>query len=423
MCRTLSSWKTRSRPGSPSAAPVTTAGAASRAVAACAGRAPSSAVPRSKNSANRLASSPSCCSESAPGAMPGRLGATFAVAGTFDIRLGVRARGFRASSSYGRWNTFRQLVMWAPKGDVADDDETGERESSETFAAVQYNRSDGFGERRGGQSASGIVQTRFGKDGQPWRHRLTSVLYGARSDLAEGWLIKGPLAEMITEKARSGRPARDHRLACRHAVADGDRHLAPLGKVDVVAQYTAHVRHERADIPAPDVALDDHPALGPLALDRRWPLVYRDLGDRGERYLGPRAGIDQDLVNPLRRTPGVFTEAQAKRGQAVYPGPCGWCHGRRLNGAPDDPDAAPTPPLARAKFLRNWYGKSLAALFVYTKATMPESNPGALTDQEYTDIIAYMLSVSGMPAGNRELPADPQELAHTLIQPKPSGSP
>ena len=70
---------------------------------------------------------------------------------------------------------------------------------------------------------------------------------------------------------------------------------------------------------------------------------------------------------------GVFTEARAKRGQAVYPGPCGMCHGRRLNGAPDDPDMRSTPPLARAKFLRDWGGRSLATLFEYTRATMPES--------------------------------------------------
>ena len=120
---------------------------------------------------------------------------------------------------------------------------------------------------------------------------------------------------------------------------------------------------------------------------------------------------------------GVFTEAQAKRGQAVYPGPCGMCHGRRLNGAPDDPDMQSTPPLARAKFLRNWEGRSLATLFEYTRATMPESNPGSLTDEEFVDIIAYMLFVGRMPAGDNELQPDPRSLAHIVIQQKPSDSP
>ena len=116
---------------------------------------------------------------------------------------------------------------------------------------------------------------------------------------------------------------------------------------------------------------------------------------------------------------GVFTEAQAERGQAVYSGACGLCHGRRLNGAPDDPDMRSTPPLARAQFFRGWEGRSLATLFAYTRATMPENNPASLTDEEYVDVIAYMLSVGGMPAGDDDLRPDPQSLARTIIQQRP----
>ena len=116
---------------------------------------------------------------------------------------------------------------------------------------------------------------------------------------------------------------------------------------------------------------------------------------------------------------GVFTEAQAERGQAVYPGPCGLCHGRRLDGAPDDPDMLSTPSLARARFLRIWEGRSLATLFEYTRATMPEANPESLDDQEYVDIIAYMLSVSWMPAGDDELEPDSQSLARFIIRQQP----
>ncbi len=116
---------------------------------------------------------------------------------------------------------------------------------------------------------------------------------------------------------------------------------------------------------------------------------------------------------------GVFTEAQASRGQAVYTGACGICHGRRLNGAPEDPDMRSTPPLARARFLRIWDGRSLATLFEYTRATMPEDNPNSLTEQEYVDVIAYMLSVGGMPAGGDELQLDPRSLARVVIGPRP----
>ncbi len=116
---------------------------------------------------------------------------------------------------------------------------------------------------------------------------------------------------------------------------------------------------------------------------------------------------------------GVFSDDQVSRGRAIYPGPCGTCHGRRLNGAADDPDMRSTPPLARARFLRNWAGRSLATLFEYTRATMPESNPGSLTDEEYVDVIAYMLSVGGMPAGDAELRPDPASLAQVIIEQMP----
>ena len=66
----------------------------------------------------------------------------------------------------------------------------------------------------------------------------------------------------------------------------------------------------------------------------------------------PIALAQQEIDQMTSVWEGVFTEAQANRGQAVYDGACGLCHGRRLNGAPDDPDMRSTPPLARAKFLR-----------------------------------------------------------------------
>jgi len=115
---------------------------------------------------------------------------------------------------------------------------------------------------------------------------------------------------------------------------------------------------------------------------------------------------------------GVFTEAQATRGEEAYSGACTICHGYRLNGAPDDPDMRSTPPLARARFLRVWGGRSLATLFEYSRATMPEDNPSSLTDQEYVDVIAYMLTVGGMPAGDDELQPDPQSLARVVVRPQ-----
>ena len=115
---------------------------------------------------------------------------------------------------------------------------------------------------------------------------------------------------------------------------------------------------------------------------------------------------------------GVFTDAQAARGLVAYTGPCDKCHGYKLDGAPDDPDMISTRPVAGTKFLRDWDGRSLAALYEYTRATMPENNPGFLSDQEFVDIIAYMLLASGLPSGDEELGSDLRRLEQLLIEPR-----
>jgi alcohol dehydrogenase (cytochrome c) len=118
---------------------------------------------------------------------------------------------------------------------------------------------------------------------------------------------------------------------------------------------------------------------------------------------------------------GVFTEAQAMRGQAVYAAPCGRCHGHKLDGAPDDPDMFPAPPIGGWKFLRNWNGRTLAMLYEYTVSTMPANNPGFLSAQEFVDLLAYMLWASGAPAGPAELLPNPQRLGQIAVAPRPPG--
>lgn len=116
---------------------------------------------------------------------------------------------------------------------------------------------------------------------------------------------------------------------------------------------------------------------------------------------------------------GVYTETQAQYGAQVYRAPCGLCHGTRLNGAPDDNDMVPGPPLARQGFLRNWNGRSLGMLYTYTMSTMPQSNPGFLPPEDYAAIVAHMLAVSGAPPGAEDLPADSWELGQIRITPEP----
>jgi mono/diheme cytochrome c family protein len=128
------------------------------------------------------------------------------------------------------------------------------------------------------------------------------------------------------------------------------------------------------------------------------------------------AGDGVGRAMPVSIWDGVYTEAQAKRGERIYPDSCGKCHGARLDGAPDDPDMFPTPPIAGAKFLRDWKGRTLAAVYEYSRTTMPANNPGFLGDQEFADILAYMLSVSRIPAGADELRPDVEWLRNIEIR-------
>ncbi|MEZ4287203.1 MAG: TonB-dependent receptor [Polyangiales bacterium] len=95
----------------------------------------------------------------------------FAIAGSIDLNLGVKRRGVKLASSFGSFRSFRQLAVWAPKG-----------QDDETFGAVQIRKSNGFGENRGSTSGSAIGQVRF--EHGDWATRLLAVAYGARADLA-----------------------------------------------------------------------------------------------------------------------------------------------------------------------------------------------------------------------------------------------
>ena len=94
--------------------------------------------------------------------------------------------------------------------------------------------------------------------------------------------------------------------------------------------------------------------LRPQRLDER--LRKRDgRRDRlGAGRVRGRGTGDVDLGRRLHRGPGDTGTERVL--------PCGLCHGRRLNNAPDDPDMRSAPPLARARFLREWERHSLATL-------------------------------------------------------------
>jgi cytochrome c len=130
------------------------------------------------------------------------------------------------------------------------------------------------------------------------------------------------------------------------------------------------------------------------------------------------AVAEAQTVKPVSAWSGVYTEAQGKRGEELHAAACVMCHGPRLNGA-GQPEMPPSPAIARATFLRKWSGQNVAALFVIVRYKMPPDSPGTLTDQQSIDAIAHMFAVSGMPAGDKELPPDLKALSNILIEAQP----
>lgn len=97
---------------------------------------------------------------------------------------------------------------------------------------------------------------------------------------------------------------------------------------------------------------------------------------------------------------GIYSEAQATRGQALYVENCVICHASTLAGT----DAAPA--LTGAGFIGKWHNRPLDELFEFMQTAMPVQSPGGLSRQQNADILAYMLRSGEFPSGQTELTAD-----------------
>jgi mono/diheme cytochrome c family protein len=94
---------------------------------------------------------------------------------------------------------------------------------------------------------------------------------------------------------------------------------------------------------------------------------------------------------------GVYTEAQAKRGSAVYHQHCASCHGPLLEGGET------AGPLVGPVFLSNWNGVSVGDMFERTRMSMPQDKPGTISRQNMADVLAFVFSQNKFPEGKTEL--------------------
>jgi len=92
-------------------------------------------------------------------------------------------------------------------------------------------------------------------------------------------------------------------------------------------------------------------------------------------------------ADPRTVNDGVYSKAQAKVGEKLYADHCLLCHDKKYF----------------RPILKRWEGQSLSILFTVMSTSMPENNPGFLTEKENVDMLAYILSLSRYAPGDTEL--------------------
>jgi mono/diheme cytochrome c family protein len=111
-------------------------------------------------------------------------------------------------------------------------------------------------------------------------------------------------------------------------------------------------------------------------------------------------------------TNGLYSEAQALRGEGLYQQYCVACHGVRLEGNP-------AAPLTGAAFRSRWEDgrHTLDDLYFIIRSLMPNNAPGSLSKAQYADVVAYILKVNGYPGGATELVPNAAAMKAVTLQP------
>ena len=106
-------------------------------------------------------------------------------------------------------------------------------------------------------------------------------------------------------------------------------------------------------------------------------------------------------------TAGVYTPPQAARGEELYMSVCVSCH--------------PAGTYKAAGFRATWTGRPLSELYDQIKEKMPKNDPASLTPDECAQVLAYLLKINGLPAGETELSSDIAKLKKIRIEMPSSG--
>lgn len=136
-------------------------------------------------------------------------------------------------------------------------------------------------------------------------------------------------------------------------------------------------------------------ACATAAPNVRSPLVAR-LGPGAKTGAQVPLRVDPNAKVILSSAAGLpaasYLPSQAERGREVYSETCGTCH--------------QPGQLIGQGFVEAWNDRRVYDFYALVRGTMPLDKPGGLKDQEYLDVVAYLLQANHAPAGRDSLKAD-----------------
>ncbi|KVQ63950.1 c-type cytochrome [Burkholderia territorii] len=107
-----------------------------------------------------------------------------------------------------------------------------------------------------------------------------------------------------------------------------------------------------------------------------------------------------------------FDASQVAHGKEIYGNACAKCHGADLEGNTAPALSGPSfAPLSHSHL-------TIGGVFGYMATNMPADQPGKLKDDEYADLMAFLLASNGYAAGKSKLTAD---TAHASTAPLVAG--
>jgi len=126
-----------------------------------------------------------------------------------------------------------------------------------------------------------------------------------------------------------------------------------------------------------------------------------------EAKTGPQVALRFDpnakviRSNASNLPPASFSTAQAARGEKIYDETCGTCH--------------QPGQLVGQTFVESWNDRRVWDFYSLVRATMPLDKPGGMKDQEYLDVVAYLLQANHAPHGADSLRVDTTAMRATKI--------